>query len=38
MGSGKHFFAGVGEEDKPGCIEIWKLPLEKINEVQAHGN
>jgi hypothetical protein len=33
MKSGKIFFAGVGEEDRPGAIEIWKLPLEKINEV-----
>ena len=38
MKSGKSFFAGVGEEDKPGAIEIWKLPLEKVNEVQAHAN
>jgi hypothetical protein len=33
MGNGKTFFAGVGEEGRPGAIEIWKLPLEKKYEV-----
>jgi cilia- and flagella-associated protein 57 len=26
----------VGEENRPGSIQIWKSNLEKINEVQAH--
>jgi len=26
----------VGEEHRPGSIQIWKSNLEKINEVQAH--
>ena len=38
MASQKAFFAGVGEENRPGCIQVWKFPLEKLNEVQAHGN
>jgi hypothetical protein len=33
MKTGKSFFGGVGEEDRPGAIEIWKLPLEKVHEV-----
>jgi len=37
LASGKAFFAGVGEENRPGAIQIWKSSLEKINEVQAHG-
>jgi hypothetical protein len=37
MSSGKTFFTGVGDESKPGAVEIWKLPLEKKYEVQAHG-
>jgi len=37
MSGGKTFFAGVGEDTKPGAVEIWKLPLEKKYEVQAHG-
>ena len=37
LASGKAFFAGVGEENRPGSIQIWKSSLEKINEVQAHG-
>lgn len=36
MASGKAFFAGVGEENRPGSIQIWKSSFEKINEVQAH--
>ena len=34
--SQKFMFAGVGEEGKPGAIHIYKLPLDKITEVQAH--
>lgn len=26
----------MGEENKPGAVHIYKLPLDKINEVQAH--
>ena len=26
----------MGQESKPGSIQIWKFPLEKVNEVQAH--
>lgn len=37
LASGKAFFAGTGEESRPGSIQIWKFPMEKINEVQAHG-
>ena len=37
LASGKAFFAGVGEENRPGAIQIWKSSLEKINEIQAHG-
>lgn len=37
LASGKAFFAGVGEENRPGSIQIWKSSLEKVNEVQAHG-
>lgn len=42
--NGKACFAGVGEENKPGAIVIFKLAenaagemkMDKINEVQAH--
>eukprot|EP00352_Strombidinopsis_acuminata_P008281 CAMPEP_0176373382 /NCGR_PEP_ID=MMETSP0126-20121128/25995_1 /TAXON_ID=141414 ORGANISM="Strombidinopsis acuminatum, Strain SPMC142" /NCGR_SAMPLE_ID=MMETSP0126 /ASSEMBLY_ACC=CAM_ASM_000229 /LENGTH=67 /DNA_ID=CAMNT_0017733489 /DNA_START=328 /DNA_END=531 /DNA_ORIENTATION=- len=34
--SGKALFAGVGEEGRPGAIQVWKIPLDKINEVQGH--
>ena len=37
MSSGKAFFAGVGADSRPGSIEIWKLPLEKVQSVAAHG-
>jgi WD40 repeat protein len=37
LASGKAFFAGVGEDTKPGSIQIWKSSLEKHTEVQAHG-
>jgi WD40 repeat protein len=37
LASGKAFFAGTGEENRPGCIQIWKSTLEKICEIQAHG-
>ena len=37
MQSGKFFFAGVGQEDCPGSIQIWRLPLDKVNEVAGHG-
>ena len=37
LASGKAFFAGTGEDSRPGSIQIWKFPMEKINEVQAHG-
>ena len=37
LASGKAFFAGVGEENRPGAVQIWKSSLEKINEIQAHG-
>jgi hypothetical protein len=33
MASAKAFFAGVGEKGRPGAIQIWKFPLEKVNEV-----
>ena len=36
MANGKAFFAGVGEAGHPGAIQIWKFPMEKLNEVQAH--
>lgn len=29
----KFLFGGVGEQNKPGAIQIYKLPLDKINEV-----
>ena len=32
----KALFAGVGEEGRPGAVQIFSLPLNKINEVQAH--
>ncbi len=34
--SQKFLFASVGDENRPGSIQIYKLPLDKINEVQAH--
>ena len=37
LASGKAVFAGVGEEGRPGAVQIWKFPLEKVGEVQAHG-
>jgi len=37
LASGKYFFCGVGQDNKPGSVQIWKFPLEKINEIQAHG-
>lgn len=33
LNSGKVFFAAVGEEKKPGSIQIWKSSLDKVNEV-----
>ena len=29
-------FAGVGDDTRPGAVHIYSLPLNKINEVQAH--
>jgi WD40 repeat protein len=26
----------VGEEGRPGCVHVYSLPFNKINEVQAH--
>jgi hypothetical protein len=44
--NGKALFAGVGEQNKPGAVVIFKisedvskggqLKMDKINEVQAH--
>jgi hypothetical protein len=34
--NGKVLFGGSSEDQKPGSVHIYKLPLEKINEVQAH--
>jgi len=42
--NGKALFAGVGEENKPGSVMIYKVSedskgnvkIDKINEVQAH--
>ena len=36
--AGKVFFAGIGDttQVRPGAIQIWKMPLEKFYEVQAH--
>jgi WD40 repeat protein len=36
LASGKVFFAGVGEDCKPGAVQIWKSSLEKVCDVQAH--
>ena len=34
LSSGKVFFGGVGQEGRPGAIQIWRFnPLEKITEV-----
>jgi len=33
LSSGKYFFGGVGQDQKPGSVQIWKIDLEKINEV-----
>jgi hypothetical protein len=30
LNNGKSMFCSVGEEGRPGAIEIWKMPLEKI--------
>ena len=27
---------GTGEEERPGAVQIYKVPFDKINEVQAH--
>ena len=32
----KTLFGGVGEEGRPGAVFIYKVPLDKLNEVQAH--
>lgn len=37
LNNSKAIFAGCGDEGRPGAIQIWKFPLEKLNEVQAHG-
>ena len=34
--SQKFMFAAVSEEGKTGSIQIYKLPLDRITEVQAH--
>lgn len=37
LNSGKYFFTGVGQDGRPGAIQIWRFNgLEKITEVQAH--
>ena len=39
--SGRIFFAGVGELGEtpyPGAVQVWKLPFEKAQEVQAHAS
>jgi WD40 repeat protein len=34
MQSGKVFFAGLGDENRPGSIQIWRnSTFEKVNEV-----
>lgn len=37
MNSGKAFFAGVGADNRPGSVEVWKMPIEKVCSVAAHG-
>ena len=32
----KALFAGVGEDNKPGAIHIYKLTLDKMNDMQEH--
>lgn len=36
--SGKIVFAGVGDQDSPfpGAVQVWKLPFEKSNQIEAH--
>ena len=34
--SGKFFFAGVGELERPGSVQVYRMDLQKQNEVQAH--
>ena len=36
MNGGKAMVCGVAENDKPGSIQILKLPFERVLEVQAH--
>jgi len=36
LNNAKSMFASVGQEDRPGSIEIWKMPLEKVQSVAAH--
>ena len=37
MANGKAFLAGVGEDSKPGAVQVWKMPFQLMSEVQAHG-
>lgn len=37
MNNGKAFFGGVGAENRPGAIEVWKMPMEKVSSTPAHG-
>jgi hypothetical protein len=34
--NGKALIAGVAEEDKPGSIQVYRFPFDKIYEIQAH--
>jgi hypothetical protein len=36
LNNGKAMFASVGQEGRPGAIEIWKMPLERVASVPAH--
>jgi hypothetical protein len=36
LNNGKSFFAGVGQEGRPGAIEVWRMPLERVNTFSAH--
>ena len=33
MSNGKTFFAGTGEADCPGAIQIWNFPMDYVSEV-----
>ena len=36
MHGGRALFAGTADEDRPGTVQVFSLPFERLYEVQVH--